>query len=529
MSAIQQYVQEVPNDIEINDKFRHALDLMENSKKNIFVTGKAGTGKSTLLDYFRKTTRKNIAVLAPTGVAAVNIDGQTIHSFFGFKPDITADRVRKFYDEDVYNALDAVVIDEISMVRADLLDCVDRSLKLNRNSKKQFGGVQMIFIGDLYQLPPVVTSKEREIFRSHYKSQYFFDSRAFNEIDAEFIELEKIYRQKDEKFIKILNMIRNNSATDNDLEEINKRLNPSFEADSENFYISLTTTKDLAEEINERELSKLSTKEHTYTGKVKGAFDKNLLPTEMHLKLKTGSQVMLLNNDSANRWINGTVGKIVDIKKSKEGKDTIIVEAQNRKILRVGQHTWKMSRLVYNRETRKLESETTGSFTQYPIKLAWAVTIHKGQGKTFENVIIDIGRGTFTHGQTYVALSRCTKLDGIVLKKPIHKKHIFTDWRIVKFLTSQQYKISEGKMSVQDKIKLIEKVIKNKSKLSIVYLKANDEKSSRTIMPKHVGQMEYLGRKYIGVDAYCLKRKDDRVFRVDRILEMKEAEAESTS
>jgi len=510
--------------IELNEQFRRALDLMENSRRNVFITGKAGTGKSTLLNYFRQTTKKKIAVLAPTGVAAVNIQGQTIHSFFGFKPDITTGKIKKnaYIDYDLYNALDAIVIDEISMVRADLLDCVDKFLRIARSKNKPFGGVQMIFIGDLYQLPPVVTGREREIFRSHYKSQYFFDSNAFNGLETEFVELEKIYRQKDEEFIRILNAVRNNTVTDREVCEINKRLAPDFRPRKNEFYITLTTTNDLADEVNEKELSKISAKEFYYTGKIKGNFDKSTLPTEINLKVKVGAQIMLLNNDLNGRWINGSVGKITGIRRDGK-KDTILAELRDGRTVDVEPYTWKMFNLVYNKDTKTLDSETTGSFTQYPIRLAWAVTIHKSQGKTFDNVIIDLGKGTFSHGQVYVALSRCTSINGIVLKKPVSKKHIFMDWKIVKFLTSFQYDLSEKKLSAGDKVKVIEDAIRNKTRLSIVYLKSNDEKSKRIVQPKTVGKMQYNGREFLGVEAYCFSRKEDRVFRVDRILEMEEA------
>ncbi len=511
-------------DIEINDDFKKALQLI-GADKNVFVTGRAGTGKSTLLDYFRSATGKEIAVLAPTGVAAVNINGQTIHSFFGFGPDITMDKVKLREDQkDLYRMLETIVIDEVSMVRADLLDCVDKFLRINRSDKRSFGGIQMIFFGDLYQLPPVVVGKEREIFRTHYKSQYFFDSKVFKDFDMEFVELEKIYRQKDQKFIGILNAIRNNSASSRELLELNKRLMPDFKPKVGDFYISLTTTNEMADQVNAHELSKLKTKMFQYKGRIKGNFDKKYLPTDVYLNVKAGSQIMLLNNDSKGRWVNGTVGKVVNIlKKGKE--DSIIAELQNGNIVDVTAYTWKIYKTLYNSETKSLDSEPIGSFTQYPLKLAWAVTIHKGQGKTFDKVIIDIGKGTFAHGQAYVALSRCTSLDGIILKKPIEKKHIFTDWKIVNFITRYQYKQAEKNLSLEEKMRIIENAIKNKSKLHITYLKSNDQKSKRVILPKRIGEMEYMGKSYTGVEGFCYSRNDDRTFRVDRILEINEIQS----
>ncbi len=404
----------------------------------MLITGRAGTGKSTLLDYFVNHTKKDVVVLAPTGVAAVNVQGQTIHSFFGFKPGITIEKVKKVYgkNSEIYKVIDTIIIDEVSMVRADLLDCVDKFLRLNgKNRNEPFGGTQMIFIGDLCQLPPVVIDKEKEVFQTHYKSPYFFDAHVFEDFNIEFIELEKIYRQTDEKFINLLNAVRNKSITDSDLKEINKRLDPNFESNPNDFYINLTTTNNLSDEINTKKLEKLKSKLFRFKGKIKGTFDKSYLPTDEVLYLKEGSQVMLLNNDRAKRWVNGTVGKILSIESYDKEKAVIKVQLETGEIVGVDCHKWDLSRVVYNREAKKIESEIIGSFTQYPLRLAWAVTIHKGQGKTFEKIIIDIGKGTFANGQTYVALSRCTSLQGIVLKKPIEKRHIWVDWKVIKFLT----------------------------------------------------------------------------------------------
>ena len=444
-------------------------------------------------------------------------------TFFGFKPNITIDKVKTVYgyNSELYKVINAIIIDEISMVRADLLDCVDKFLRLNGKKKNEpFGGVQMIFIGDLYQLPPVVIGKEREVFRTHYKSPYFFDAHVFETFNIEFVELEKIYRQTDEKFINLLNAVRNKSITNDDLEEINKRLNPGFEPPKNDFYISLTTTNHLSDEINAKELGKLKSKLFTFMGKIKGNFDKSYLPTDEILHMKTGSQVMLLNNDQFNRWVNGTVGKVISIEESEKEKAIIKVKLETGNTVNVKTHKWDLSQVFYNKESRKLESETIGSFTQYPLRLAWAVTIHKGQGKTFEKIIVDIGKGTFTHGQAYVALSRCTSLQGIVLKKPIEKNHIWMDWRVVKFLTQFQYNISRKRLSLDEKIEIIKNAISSGSKVNIIYLKSNDEKSKRVIIPKMVGAMEWLGKSYIGVKGYCFKRKEDRVFKVDRILEL---------
>lgn len=512
--------------IELNEQFNKALAVMENTDKNVFITGKAGTGKSTLLDYFRSHTRKKVIVLAPTGVAALNVCGETIHSFFRFKPDITIQKVKKIHGKRarIFKEINAIIIDEISMVRADLLDCVDRFLRLNgKHSNKPFGSVQMLFFGDLYQLPPVVTGKEREIFKTHYNSSYFFDAAVFKEISMEFIELEKIYRQKDEDFINILNAIRNNSITDETLSALNKRAGVDFSCNSQSGYaVHLTTTNKMAAEINEEYLYKLKQRIYSYKAEISGDFKEQSYPADYELRLSKNAQVMLLNNDSAGRWVNGSIGRVTDIRHNGEKNiDIIYVQMSDNEIVEVLPFTWEIFHFGFNEETRMIETKTVGSFTQYPIKLAWAVTIHKSQGKTFDRVIIDVGRGAFACGQTYVALSRCTSLGGIILKKPIKKSDVFTDWRIVQFMTKFQYALSERDMSMDGKLNLIKRAISEDKCLEIVYLKSSDEKTRRTIKPYDVGRKTYLDKPFIGVEAYCMKRKEDRMFRVDRILEMK--------
>jgi len=506
--------------IELNPLFKQALKLMEESDKNIFITGRAGTGKSTLLDYFRSNTKKNIVVLAPTGVAAVNVSGQTIHSFFGFKPNVTVEQVRKKAKKKtsaVYKKLDAIVIDEVSMVRADLLDCVDQFLRINgKISGASFGGIQMIFIGDLYQIPPVVVGREREVFRNHYKSEYFFDAKAFDGISIEYLELEKIYRQTDERFIELLNKIRNKTVDDKDVEMINKRY---FE-DEDNLSgdaICLTTTNAMADELNKAKLARLRGKPRVFEAETEGKFDEKHFPAEKTLKLKKGAQVMLLNNDPAGRWVNGTIAAVDELK-----KDCLAVKLPDGSTEELAPFTWKIYNFFWNEEARAVNAETVGTFRQYPVKLAWAITIHKSQGKTFDSVAIDIGRGTFTPGQLYVAISRCRSLDGVFLKKKIKKSNIWTDWRVMKFVTEYQYELSEKRMPIDEKMGLIKMAINNDSFLEITYLKSRDEKSKRMIRPESVGKMEYKGKSFIGVWAYCLKREDHRSFRVDRILEIKE-------
>jgi len=427
--------------IEINPEFEQALKLLEDSDKNLFITGNAGTGKSTLLEYFKDSTKKKVAVLAPTGVAALNIEGQTIHSFFLIPPNITPDKVLEHKLSEkrkkLISSLDMIIIDESSMLRADLLDCIDVSLRYHRQEDSlPFGGVQMVFIGDLYQLPPVVAgAEEKELFRSYYNSPYFFSAKSIEDLEFTFLELEKIYRQTDNDFISLLNKVRNNTVTFQDLTILNQRHDPQCDnVKGKDLVITLTTTNAAADEKNAAELEKLNVSQETFFGEVDGDFSKRSLPTQMELELKEGAQVMLLNNDSAGRWVNGSIGKINKIEfDDMEMDDVLTVKLNTGKTVKIAKHSWRIHKYFFNEETQKLDTEIVGSFTQFPLRLAWAVTIHKSQGKTFDKVIIDIGRGTFAHGQIYVALSRCTSLEGITLKKPIQKRHIWTDHKINQF------------------------------------------------------------------------------------------------
>lgn len=422
--------------VEINDKFREAIRLVDTGK-NIFITGKAGTGKSTLLKVIKESLTQNFVVLAPTGVAAVNIGGQTIHSFFGFRPDITVEKVLKRKhprNPDVYENLEVLIIDEISMVRADLLDCVNTFLTMHGPEKgRPFGGVQLIFIGDLYQLPPIVTYKEKDIFNELYQSPYFFDSKAFSEVEFKIIELTKIYRQTEEEFVKILNSVRNKTVTDELLFYLNKRVDFTFDPDPNEGYIELVTINAKADIINDRRLKTLSGKIYSYEGIISGEFDERSYPAPHILDLKVGAQVMLTSNDSKGRWFNGTVGIIERI------DDEISVRLENGNLIEVSSNTWEMYKFSFDRLSQKIVSEVAGSFTQYPLMLSWAVTIHKSQGKTFNKVIVDMGAGAFAHGQTYVALSRCTTLSGLVLRVPIEKRHILLDNHVVNFFKNYNF------------------------------------------------------------------------------------------
>jgi ATP-dependent DNA helicase PIF1 len=523
----------LPERVEINDRFREALDLMENTGRHIFITGRAGTGKSTLLEYFRETTRKAAAVLAPTGVAALNVRGQTIHSFCRFKPDVTLEKVKKLprsrsrgaAPPDLYRRFEAVIIDEVSMVRADLLDCVEKFLRLNGpHPRRLFGGLQMVFIGDLYQLPPVVTSSERELFAGrHYETPYFFSARVFQDpaFALEFVELEKIYRQTEEDFIGLLNAIRNRSAGEAELDRLNFRYDPDFVPPEDEFYITLTSTNDLAFERNREKLDRLGGETFVYQGYIEGDFERSSLPTDERLELKVGAQVMLLTNDPKGRWVNGSIGRVARVLREKGEDDIIRVELQDGSSVDVGPNVWELFRYGLDPDTKQLVSDPVGAFTQYPLKLAWAITIHKSQGKTFDRVVIDFGRGTFAHGQAYVALSRCTSFEGLVLRKPIRRGHIRLDWEIPRFLTRFQYRKADERMSYARKKALIGEAISEGRDLEILYLKPDDTKRRRRIHPESIERLEYSGRSFEGLVAYCYTREDTRHFRIDRILELK--------
>lgn len=512
------------NTIELNTEFVSALEKIE-AGENMFITGRAGTGKSTLLHYFCTHSKKPVVVLAPTGVAAVNVKGQTIHHFFGFKPDITLRKVKKNIGKqraDFFNKLRIIIIDEISMVRADLLDCIDAFLKLHGPQKgKAFGGVQMVFIGDLYQLPPVVNSREKDAFLQLYESPYFFSAHSFDALSMNFLELEKVYRQKDDRFIRLLNSIRNKTAEIRDYEQINKRHLPDFEAPEGEFFISLTSTNADADRINDSEMIKLPGSSVSLQGSVDGEFPQSHFPAPILMQVKKGAQIMMLNNDTLGRWVNGTIGQIADIVLDEEEGELEAIEVE---IPGIGTHlispnTWDVYQFYINGTI--IDSKKVGSFTQFPFRIAFAVTIHKAQGKTFDKLIIDIGRGTFAHGQMYVALSRATSLEGIVLRKPVKPQHVWLDYAIVKFLTRYQYAQSAKMLSLEDRISLIEEAILTGKDLDIVYLKAKDVKSRRIIRPQFVGEMDYNGILFTGVSAFCFERNQERNFNVNKILEIK--------
>ncbi len=415
----------------LSAEIKEILDLIEKSNAHFFITGKAGTGKSTLVRQFKRKTTKNIAVLAPTGVAAVNIGGQTIHSFFGFKPGVNPDNIGRTYRrKKLYKKLDTLIIDEISMVRADLLDCIGRFLQINGPGDGLFGGVQIIMVGDLYQLPPVLPNHEKDFFKMRYDSPYFFSSKQFQKTDPTFIKLRRVHRQTDSDFISILNRVRSGKITRKDLNVLNQNVQQKFDFDSDGVF--LTTTNKKADKINSTQLEKLNGKSFHFEGCIDGSFPESHLPTAEKLTLKEGARVMLLNNDPEDRWINGDVGEIVEIEKS--GEPVVRVKLDEGRVVKVAENKWERIKFNYDENTNEIKSEEVGSFHQLPLRLSWAVTIHKSQGKTFKKAMIDFQNGTFSHGQAYVALSRCTGLRGLSLKRPMRFNDIIVDSRVNKFL-----------------------------------------------------------------------------------------------
>lgn len=515
--------------IEINPQFSRALGLLEEGRRHLFITGKAGTGKSTLLAHFRAHTGSNPVILAPTGVAALNVGGETVHRFFRFGIDVTPNGVRasgrKPRNPDLYRSLTSVVIDEASMLRADLLDCVDAFLRRHGpKPKRPFGGVQMVFVGDLYQLPPVVLREQEEIFRTFYETPYFFSARALKDANLEIVELEKVYRQRDAAFVALLNRVRNQTVEESDLDLLNTRLDPGFDPPKNLFYITLTTTNANADRINGARLDALPGRREGSRAQVEGDFDPKQYPTAEALAFRERAQVMMLNNDSAGRWVNGSVGVIKSVRPWRNGDGHVqVLLRDGGGVVSVAPHTWEVIRFIL--KDGAIVSEPVGRFTQLPFRLAWAVTIHKSQGKTFDRVVIDLERGAFATGQTYVALSRCTSFEGIVLRRPVARGSILSDHRIARFLACRQYGNAERKAPAAAKETEIGRAITRGARIEMTYLRPDNTKSRRTVRPRSIGIEEYGGRSFLGMRAFCEMRRDERMFRVDRILAMEVRES----
>lgn len=428
-----------------NKEFQDVLQLITHTRQSVFLTGKAGTGKSTFLKYICNHTKKKYVVLAPTGIAAINAGGVTLHSFFKlpFRPMLPDDpdlslshgRIFEFFKypkekRKIIAEVDLIIIDEISMVRADIIDCVDRILRVySGNMRLPFGGKQLLFVGDVFQLEPVVPSDQKEILSLFYASPFFFSARVFKDINLVPIELQKVYRQTDSVFINILDRIRNNAARKQELDTLNGRYFPSFEPQNEDMYITLATRRDQVDFINEKKLAELPGEEYVSVGKIEGDFPESSLPTQLNLSIKEQAQVIFIDNDYERRWVNGTIGMVSGI--DENGNVYVLLESGVEHL--VEPTSWRNYKYKYNEKEKRIEEEIVGTFEQLPIRLAWAITVHKSQGLTFSRVVVDLTGGVFAGGQTYVALSRCTSLEGLVLKSKISSRDIFIRKEIVEF------------------------------------------------------------------------------------------------
>jgi len=439
-----------------NPELELAKNFIENTHRNVFLTGRAGTGKTTFLRYVKEHSQKRLVVVAPTGVAAINAQGVTIHSFFQLPfgpilPNLSAHNANNFKFNkrkiDILRSLDLLIIDEISMVRADLLDGIDQILRKFNDRTKPFGGLQVLMIGDIQQLAPVVKPDEWNLISQFYETPYFFSSKAYNEAHVLNIELQKIYRQEDKIFIDILEEVRNNKLSDNSLRILNERYQPHFKPQPEDGYITLSTHNNTADAINNREINALKEKSYFFKANIKGTFPEFAYPTLVELELKNGAQVMFIKNDSdaEKRYFNGKIGKIVAI-----GKEYIKVQCpDDEEPIEVNTEKWENYNYTINPENQEIQEEVIGSFEQIPLKLAWAITIHKSQGLTFDRAIID-AQLSFAHGQTYVALSRCKTLEGMVLLSKISSSAVINDYRVAVFSDTVRINMPDNTQLVRD-------------------------------------------------------------------------------